>query len=178
MNRRRRLAWVLSCLFLPLATTGCGNQPTAPPTPSYADLLVIYNAELEALDRLESHRDKLLARYHALKEPPKTVAARDMLKGLLDQAGEAKRQNEDALPADADALLDRALENANQVEAIASQVLDAATAPTPEVSAAKQQQLDQIQGELERLAQQISGQKKRVDRARDARDAADPNMGR
>ena len=43
------------CLF------GCGG-PTAERGPSYAELVTIYNAELQSLDRLERKREELISK--------------------------------------------------------------------------------------------------------------------
>ena len=54
-----------------LLHVGCGSDRAVPnvPQPSYAELVTIYNAELETLDRLERKRRELVAEQEKLLRP-------------------------------------------------------------------------------------------------------------
>lgn len=164
--------WVFGCivaLWLTIFQIGCNQGP------SYADLVTIYNEELETLDRLTSQRDKLQTQRTVLTEPSKREKASNMLQGILEQAEALKSQNEEKLPADANALADRAIENANQAKVIADQALNAIAASgngNDDGGADRTAEIAKIDAELAKLEKEIEAQQARVDRAKEKRDAA------
>ena len=165
----------LSCRFMifcsvMLSIAGCQNSKSEP---SYADLVVIYNAEVEALDRLQKKHDELLEKLELLTQPSKADKAADMLKGFLETAGDLKRKHKDRLPEDPNELLDLALENTDKAEVIASQVIDAVSTPSEEEASARQEELISLRVKLAELDKEIAEQEKRVERARKNRDVAE-----
>ncbi len=71
--------------------------------PSYAELVVTYNAELEALDRLEKKRTELIEE-HEKKSMPSADDALRMLQGVLETATDHRDDVEFFLKRDCDLL--------------------------------------------------------------------------
>ncbi len=165
---------LIVCCAIIGSTLGCGSPPAKP---SYADLVVIYNAEAQELDRLEKKREELLAKIEAIVHPPQNDDAADVLKGILAAADDLRKQNEDQnednVPADPNELLDRTLENTDQARKLASQAVDAAMQSSTPKDAVDEEQLAALQKELDELERTIDEQKARVERARKNRDAAE-----
>ena len=168
-----------------LAIIGCG-QPPVDTGPSYAELVVTYNAELEALDRLESKREKLTAEYAAALNPPASDDALSQLEGLL-QSARGLQTDVDPTTADPNALLDQLAGRTESAEDIAGQLVDGllggqsnefgAEGSVVEPSAEQAKVLDELKAKYEpqiaALDKEIAEQRLRVDRARAARDAAE-----
>jgi len=174
-------------MLLPLTILiGCA-QEAVETGPSYADLVVTYNAELATLDRLEGKREKLVADYAAATKPPEPPAPQlgggleDLLKaasGLASESGEIDPT------ADPNELLDQLADRSGSAQDIASKLLEGlagedgdpaaaaepaeAPEPTPEEIAKK----SEFEASLAELDKEIAEQKTRVQKARDARDAA------
>jgi len=165
----KRVIGCVVAVWLSMFQVGCNQGP------SYADLVTIYNEELETLDRLTSQRDELQAQRAVLTSPSKGERASNMLQGILEQAEALKSQNEENLPADANALVDQAIDNANEAKAIADQVLNAVAANgngDEEGSVDRTAEIARIDTELAKLEKEIEAQQVRVDRAKEKRDAA------
>lgn len=154
---------------------GCGGGG-ANNQPSYADLVVTYNAELETLDRLERQRSELIAEYQRQLQPNMEDAAQaiaDMLNSAVDQDPQGAGG-----PLTPDQELDRAVASAERTGQATSELLEAALQSTqdadaeltPEQAAIK----DEFEQKLADLDEQIEAQKARAERARAARDAAEP----
>lgn len=146
---------------------GCGATADKP---SYADLVVVYNAELESLDRLEQKRAKLVADYEATLRPSSDEA----LQSLLGELGGAGSEKPKLDAADPNELLDQAIANAEHVEDKTAELLKAVS----EQSAAETDNLEPLYSEefkqkLAEMDEEIAAQKARVERARKARDAAE-----
>ena len=171
---------------------GCSQPETGP---SYAELVVTYNAELEALDRLEAKRAKLVAEYTAAMKPPAGDTL-SHLQGLLDSARELQEGGVNLDTTDPNALLDELAEQGGAAEDIANQLVDGllggqsadaeaapeSTAestekPTVESDASSKTDLEALkakyESELAALDKEIAEQKTRVERARAARDEAE-----
>jgi hypothetical protein len=163
---------------------GCG-QPTVDPGPSYSELVVTYNAELETLDRLEDKREQLVNEFEAASAPVKKEAGLANLEGLLESAKDMKNEGELDLKSTSDPneLLDQLTERTGDVEQIAEQLLggllgEAPSDPEPtaeEIAAAEERQAA-FDAELATLDAEIATQKERVGRARDSRDAAEAKL--
>ena len=155
---------------------GCGGPPSAEQSgPSYAELLSIYNSELDALDRLERKREELILRHEAQLQPS-TEDAVAALNALLASANEAGVKLNLSDTADPDELLDRAVEHAEKTQDIAAQLLESASAdaePSEEEAQRRAKLTEQFESELAALNEEIAQQKERVDRASSARDAAE-----
>jgi hypothetical protein len=169
--------FVLPTVALILLSVGCTAEKAVPENkPSYADLVVTYNAEMESLDRLERKRKDLVAEYEQRSRP----SPDDAVKALTDALNSATTSGGDAAaaaPADPQAILDQAVQNAEKAKQVASDLLKAAGQPasapaegqTPEQQAAA----EVFQRQLAQLDQEIAKQRERVERARQARDAAE-----
>jgi len=168
---------------------GCGARESAPVDtgPSYSELVVTYNAELETLDRLEAKREKLIAAFAAasLTSSNESVNTLSQLEGLLESARRLKEGTGSDLPTDPNELLDNLSEHNGEATDIAEQLLggrrgggdDESPAvqreSTPEEQAAAADRKAAFDAELASLDRELSKQKERVNRARGARDAAE-----
>ena len=178
MNRFSRNVALLSITVASslVGLVGCSPPAAKESGPSYAELLSIYNSELQALDRLEGKRDELIAMHQAALEPP-TEDAAQTLDSLLSSANEAVKQIDLEGVTDPNELLDRAVEHAAQAGEVASGLLESVTAaaePTEEELQKQAELTAQFERELAAIDDEIAAQQARVDRAREARDAAEP----
>ena len=142
--------------------------------PSYADLVVIYNAESETLERLERQRATMVAEYEATLQPSGDAAI-EALSGML---GDLKNDTTpDLSTADPNELLDNAIANAENMDAKAAELLEAAAG-----SAGKPLDRESIEAlysedfkaKLAELDAEIAEQRARVEKAKADRDAAQP----
>lgn len=166
-------------LLIVLTFTGLGCAP-AETGPSYADLVVIYNAEVEALDRLEAKREKLiLARAAAVRE---SKGALPNLQGLLDEVTQLKEQT---LDADPNAVIDDLANRSGRAEELAGQLLEGLLQGTrteaeeddpADAEPSSDDQAEVFARELDTLNNEIEEQRARVERARKARDAAESSQ--
>jgi hypothetical protein len=150
--------------------TGCSDGP------SYSELVTVYNAELQALDRLEGKREALIVKHEAATGLSAGDVA-DTLNTLLSSAKEAGASLNLEGVTDSNELLDRAVEHAEKAEGITSGILEAVSAaeqPTAEETQQQAEATAQFDQDLAALDQEIAEQKDRVERARKARDKADP----
>lgn len=181
MNKPWRAATLLLALTCFLG--GCQQEPAAS-GPSYADLVVTYNAEIEALDRLETKRDTLIREYAQATAPNQSAEAIARLEGLLKSARDLKDGDASSTTSDPNELLDQLNERNAGAQDIANQALnellgggatDAQNAPTPspEDAAASAEKKVAFEASLASLDAEIAQQKQRVERARQARDAAE-----
>lgn len=175
---------------------GCTQTPPAETGPSYADLVVTYNAELESLDRLESKREKLAAEYAAAIAPPSDgLGSLGQLEGLVEAAKQLQSEGGiDPTTVDPNKLLDQLAERSTDAGGLAGQLLEGLTgekpaeqegeAPEGQVENAEAETtdngtaaLDEIrkkyEPQLAALDKEIDEQKARVQRAKAARDAAE-----
>lgn len=163
-----------------LSGIGCSASKEAPKEvgPSYAELVIIYNAELETLDRLERKRKELITEYETQNRPPTQDAqAQEALKSLtnlIGSAGELNREMGATPPADPNAALDKAVSDAEKAQQVASQLLQSATQAS-ESDAGSQPIVysEEFQQQLAALDAEIEAQRQRADNARQARDAAE-----
>lgn len=179
ISKRWQSAFLLCTCF-----AGCG-QPVTDTGPSYAELVVIYNAELETLDRLEAKREKLVAAHSAASKPEGTADTLSQLEGLLRSARSVNETADPDAIVDPDVLLDRLSKQSGEAQDIAGQLLDGLlggdgsgeiSEADPEVAAAIERQMAELEAELENLDAEIGKQKDRVRRARAARDAAEAEL--
>ena len=165
----------LSALVVAIVLSGCGGGSAPTSQPSYADLVVTYNAELETLDRLQRQRGELVANFQRQLVP----SAEDAVKALSDVLGEAAGGNlpDSGEPLTPDRALDLAVESAERTGLATSRLLEAATqasqTPDAELTPEQVQLKEAFEKELAALDEQIEEQKARVERARQARDAAE-----
>lgn len=178
MSEYWRDAWLTLVVLLPMV--GC--QAEVDSGPSYAELVVTYNAELEALDRLEAKREKLIKDYAATIAPNESSDALTQLEGLLKSANELKDAANEDTNSDPDSQLDGLAERGDQAQRIAGQLLDGLLnsegssnkpEPTPEEAAAAAERKKAFEAELAKLDAEIAKQQERVERARQARDEAE-----
>jgi hypothetical protein len=157
-----------------LFVSGCGggavhNQP------SYADLVVTYNAELETLERLERQRGELVVNFQRQLMP----GTEDAVKALTDVLAATTGANlpESGKPLTPDRALDLAVESAERTGQATSQLLEAANQATQaageELTPEQAQLKKEFEQQLAALDKEIEEQKTRVERAREARDAAE-----
>ncbi len=85
---------VLTAIVLALVSIGCSTQEPAPVAnePSYADLVVTYNAELTALDRLEGKRKEMITEYEQRNMPK----PEDAVRAITDAINTATKSGESA----------------------------------------------------------------------------------
>jgi hypothetical protein len=166
------------CLLAVLAAivlSGCGGGSAPNNQPSYADLVVTYNAELETLERLERQRGELVSEFERQLMP----STEDAVKALSDVLGAAAGGNrpDSGEPLTPDRALDLAVESAERTGQATTQLLEAATqasqTPDAELTPEQVQLKETFEKELAALDEQIEEQKARVERARQARDAAE-----
>jgi septal ring factor EnvC (AmiA/AmiB activator) len=155
---------------------GCGSEPEPKAEgPSYAELVVTYNAELDSLDRLEKKKADLEQQLAAVGQPTEQDAMK-LLGGLLGPAAQGGEQPAPNPATDPNAALDQAVQQAQATQDAARGMLDALSGQGQvDSEAAKQQEQTRaaIQAELDTLEQEITAQRARVERARQARDAAE-----
>lgn len=171
--------WPVLVLFLP--AVGC-FQPVIESGPSYAELVVTYNAELEALDRLEGKRDKLIKEYAVASAPDTSADTLSQLEGLLKSASDLNDDTNLDTNSDPEAVLDDLTQRSEEAQEVAGQLLDGLLGgesdaskpePSPETAAAAAERKATFEAALMKLDAEIAKQKERVDRARQARDAAE-----
>lgn len=172
-----------TCHVLILCATLFGCEQTAKDSaPSYAELVVTYNAELETLDRLEAKREKLVAQRAAALAPKTSGNTLSKLEGLLRSTNNLNDGTDFDTTSDPDALLDRLTDRNGEAQEIAGQLLDgllggelteSVPEPRPDIAAALALQKTEHEAELEALDTEINKQRERVGRARAARDATE-----
>lgn len=176
MSVHWRIGW--PAIVLCISMCGC-MQSDVESGPSYAELLVIYNAELESLDRLETKRDELVKEYAAATAP--TFDPLKDIEGLLKSAKELKDSTNLDTKSDPNEVLDELAADSEEAQEIAGQLLEgllageskASPQPTPEEAVAITEQKTAFDAKLAALDEEISKQKERVERARQARDVAE-----
>jgi hypothetical protein len=162
------------------AVAGCSRNVPPNTGPSYADLVTIYNAELSALDRLEKKKEELIEEYESARRP----SGEDALKAIGDllTSGEDSTGTTDAdEPLDPNVALDRAVEQAQDVQDTAKRLLESlggASSPNEETVEAQPNDslAENFKTELESLEAEIEKQRKRVDQARKSRDEAEATL--
>jgi hypothetical protein len=168
-----RLWSVVGLSGLGVLCAGC--QPTVrvkEDEPSYAELVEIYNLELETLDRLEKKRQDLIDA-HTVSANSSGEEALKVLGGVLGSVAGDQGEGAADVPADPQDALDQAIANAEKVEDIASQMLETTTRALADEGEETLQLDEETKAELEKLDQDIAQQKERVERARQERDAAE-----
>ena len=159
-----------------LIAVGCGGDVQRDKAgPSYADLVVTYNAELATLDRLEQKKETLHQKMVAVGRPTGEHALKLLDKVLT--SGQTSFDDDAANEAaDPNVALDLAVERAQEAQNAARDLLDSIgkePANTPEQTAQNEQIKNELSRELEALEKEIVTQRQRVERARQARDAAE-----
>jgi hypothetical protein len=163
----------LALLVVMLMVFGCAP---AEKKPSYADLVVIYNAEAETLERLERKRANMVMEYEASLRPSEGEAL-EALAGVLGGLGEAAADSPKMDATDPNELLDQAVANAESRSAQTDALIEAATqgmGNSPADRAALEAMYsDDFKAKLGELDADIAKQRERVEKARAARDAAE-----
>ncbi len=163
-----------------LGLTGC-SEPTAEDNGhSYVDLVTIYNAELQTLDRLERKREELKAK-HETALGPSTIDATKALETILSSANEAGKQLDLNDVTDPNELLDRTVAHAEKTKDLTAELLESvssATEPSEKDLQNKTKLTEQFEHKLAAIEKEIAEQKVRVDRARAERDAAEATRKR
>ncbi len=141
--------------------TGCGpTDITITKKPSYADLVVTYNAEVETLDRLEEKRTAAIAEYFSQAQGK-----------AIESAVQSIKSGAKVIPSDPNQALDQAVAAAELQAQLQSGLLESLGQP----SGAAQTPADypeELKVKLKELDAEIASQKERVERAKAARDAA------
>ena len=143
--------------------------------PSYADLVVIYNAEAETLERLERKRDDMVAKYEQTLSPTGEEAL-EALSGLIGGINNAAGNAPNLEATDPNERLDQAIataENMNdQAEALIEAVKQSQSQPADRATI-EAMYSDEFKAKLAELDAEIDAQRERVEKARAARDAAE-----
>lgn len=151
----------IATFTLAAVLAGCGTMDLKlTKKPSYADLVVTYNAELETLEKLEAKREKLIAEHVSQTQQAAIRAAVNSI-----QSGDAQ-----AIPSDPNAALDRAVAAA-EMQAQLQSGLSESLGLSAEAGAAPKYP-EALQRQLASLDTEIADQQARVQRAKEARDAA------
>ena len=142
--------------------------------PSYADLVVTYNAECDALDRLEGKQLELVRRIAAVGSGAEGSAL-ETLNAFIESTQASVDKIGGDLPADPHAALDQAVERAEATQQATQSLLEAATsaAGDRELSAEEEAEQQKLMDDLAEIEKDIVAQKQRVERAREDRDAAE-----
>ena len=157
MTSLRWAQWFLS--LLPLTVLGCGpTEINVTKKSSYADLVVIYNAEVQALDNLETKRKNLIAEYSEKAQAEAIKAAMNSLESVAKSASASSPNN----------ALDQAVSAAESQAQLLKKLDDSRGTSSPNANAEFPEELKR---KLSELDAEIAKQKERVDRARNARDA-------
>jgi hypothetical protein len=157
-------AALISLCTLVAVLVGCGTTELKfTKKPSYADLVVTYNAELETLEKLEAKREKLVADHLSQTQQAAIKAAVNSI-----QSGEAQ-----AIPSDPNAALDRAVAAAEMQAQLQSGLSESLGLSSESGAAPKYPEA--LQRQLAGLDAEIADQQARVQRAKAARDAAQPS---
>ncbi len=156
------LMWGLVLVVL-LADVGCGpTDITFTKKPSYADLVVIYNAEVETLDKLEAKRKTAIAEYFSQVQGTAMKAAVSSIR-----SGESQK-----IPSNPDEALDQAVAAAEMQAQLQSGLLDGLDLSS-ELGESAEDYPQELKDKLKDLEAEIAKQEARVQRAKDARDAAE-----
>ncbi len=168
----RTLLWFVA-LAATLPAIGCAPVEK---TPSYADLVVIYNAEAETLERLERRRAERVAEYEATLRPAGDEAI-EALAGVLGGLGDSAAAERKLDATDPNELLDQAIANSENLGDQTEALLEAAAqrSGTLPVDRAAMEAMysDEFKAQLAELDVEINQQRNRVTKARAARDAAE-----
>ena len=183
LDRSLRTLFAAAWATVTLIAAGCGGEVQQEEAgPSYADLVVTYNAEMATLDRLEQKKETLIQKIEAVGLPSSDDALKLLDKVLtsgLTSSGDEAAGDAAGDAADPFAVLDQAVQRAQEVQDRQTAARDllgslgSQSATTPEQSAENEQIKNDLSRELEALEKEIAAQQQRVDRARQARDAAE-----
>lgn len=147
-----------------MTNAGCGpTDITFTKKPSYADLVVTYNAEVETLDKLDEKRKTLIADYASQAQ---RKAMETAVKSI--QSGDANR-----VPDNPNQALDQAVAAAEMQSQLQSGLMDGLGLSTDSAESTADYP-EELKSKLTELDAEIASQKERVQRAKDARDAAQP----
>ena len=147
--------------FLVLMAIGCGpTEISITKKSSYADLVVIYNAEVQALDSLQTKVKSLKAEYSE-------NAQAEALKSMMSSLESAGKQS---IPSNPNEALDRAISAAETQSDLLKKLDTSSGSKSP---AAYSEYPEEWKRKLADLDSEIARQQERVNRARDARDAAE-----
>lgn len=167
------LSFAVALTLVAVAVLGC---ETAEQKPSYADLVVIYNAESETLERLERKRSDMIAEFEATLRPTENEAL-EALAGILGGVGEATGDPVKLDATDPNELLDQAIANAESMESQTEALLEAAAKQSgrqpADRAAIEAMYSDEFRARVAEIDAEIASQRKRVEKARAARDAAE-----
>ena len=154
---------LLFAVVVALVATGCG-----PKEKSYAELLAIYNSELELLEKMEAERDKRVAEYEATLRPSEADAIKALM-GMKEEMGEGLVID----ATDPNELLDQAIGSAEEIQARTDELL-AQAAATGDAAGADltEQYSEEFKAKLADMNAKIEEQKTRVEKARQAKEAA------
>lgn len=166
---RNRIAWAIVCGLC--GAIGCGGQEAAKKEgPTYEELVTTLNQELGILEKLETKRKEMIAQYETEKRPDvnERIGA---IGDLIGSIGDAGKKEAASPPADPNAALDQAVGDAERTAELTSKLLKSIS--EGEGEQAKIVYSKEFQKELDALDAEIEAQKGRVERARQARDAAE-----
>lgn len=159
--------------------TGCTVEVKQQPAgPSLAELVERYNGELATLDRLERKRKELVTEYEAELKPDTDDAMKligDAIKGATNAANTLDPDE----TLDPNRALDHAVDRAQKTQDAVSKLLQSVgtEAEVDEEEAKRREEIkEKYDRELEALDKEIEAQKIRVERAREARDAAEAEL--
>jgi hypothetical protein len=151
-------------LLIPVfIASGCGpSDITITKKTSYADLVVIYNAEIETLERLENKRKSLIADFFSQAQEK---AFRSAVNSI--ESGGAQR-----VPSNPNQALDQAVAAAELQAELQSGLVDTlglSSSPKDEKNFP-----EELKSKLAELDAEIADQQQRVKRAKEDRDSAQP----
>ena len=171
MSSKNRVGlWAVAVLCFCI---GCSSSKEEPKSdePTYAELVVIHNGELQALDRLERKRKELVTEYEAKHRPEGEVTLKSVA-DLISSAGAASKEGSAAPSTDPNVALDQAVENAEKAQQATSKLIETMAQAGGE-GEGQVVYSEEFQKQLADLDAEIAAQQARVDRARQARDAAE-----
>jgi hypothetical protein len=145
---------------------GCGPaEVTFTKKASYKDLVETYNAEVQTLDNLEGKRKELIVEHSKKQEE-------EMLKSAISALGAAGQQK---VPSNPNAALDQAVAAAEMQAKLQSGLLDkvGGSGGNSAKSGGNAEYPEPLKSKLAELDAEIAKQKDRVEKARNARDAAE-----
>ncbi len=182
MASRRATLLVLLVLSL---TVNIGCTEAEDPKQAYAKAVALYNAEAEALDRLQQRRQRLVNAHNemveALKREHLQMAAVGQLGSITSELlGGFSKSGDDAEPLTEDNVLDRLdkLEGID-TESLIKRAAEAGAAMNelpPEVKNQIEKAKRDLDAELAPLDADIAKQRERLETASQAREAAETRM--
>lgn len=150
-----KMGWIVFAISIAFS---CGCEPgeiTIRKKESYSDLVVVYNAEVQALDALEKKRKELLAEFAKKSQEEAIKAAAGSIESLTSKPSTNPNN-----------ALDQAVQAAEAQAKLLNQITQPNTVNPSDLPEEWKRQLAELDAEIQK-------QKERVQRAKEKRDAAE-----